>query len=240
MVVTCSHEPYSWIIQAIESVLNQTHTTRPITVCDGPLEGASDRETMSAIFKYLDRSDRILSVMPHKDNGDWARTVGALHAAAAGYDAIGFLDGDNWLEPTHVEKLLALEVDIATSSRLICHEDGRTLGVDGECDGVRHVDTSCFLFRPKAFGILAHWSLIPRPLSPLCDRVFWKYAQALIGNQMLTHAHSADPTVHFRSRYEQHYRAAGLEPPPGAKAQIKIPSGEYRLPFPFEQEISVP
>lgn len=236
MVVTCSHEPLAWIQQAIRSVVRQTHVTTPVVVCDGAL-GAGYEDALKSEFPGC---EWIHSSVPHRDAGDWGRTAGALHAAAAGYDAIGLLDGDNWLGSTHMEKLLALDVDVATAARFICHEDGRVLGFDAECDGISHVDTSCFLFRPKSFGMLAHWALIPRPLAPICDRIFWRYAKAMVDGKRITHAHSPAPTVYFRSRYQIHYDAAGLEPPAGSKPNIQLPSGDYCLPFPFEQEVTVP
>jgi len=237
MVVTCSHEPHSWLAQAVESVLAQTTTTRPIIVCDGSLAVA---DPAAARFTAAARhADQISAAAPHGDAGDWARSAGALHAAASGYDAVGFLDGDNWLEPDHVEKMLALDVDIATCARFICHADGRVLREDHECDGVGLVDTSCFLLRRGAFGLLAHWALIPRALSPACDQLFWGCAKAVIRERHLTHAHSPVPTVNFRSRYATHYHALGLEPPPGSKPNIQLPPGTYRMPWPFEQEIVV-
>ncbi len=243
MVVTCSHEPYPWIVQAVESVLAQTCATRPIVVGDGPLAADGDDTQFAALMRQC---DRISASVPHEDAGDWARTSGALHAAALGYDAVGFLDGDNWLERDHVEKLMALDRSfddlnawIATSARFICHEDGRVLGTDSECDGAGHVDTSCFLFRQRAFGLLPHWALIPRAVAPICDRIFWTYAKAVIKDGILTHAHSAAPTVNFRSRYACHYRDAGMEPPPGSKVDIRLPASDYHLPWPFSQEIVV-
>jgi hypothetical protein len=86
---------------------------------------------------------------------------------------------------------------------------------------------------------LAHWALIPRPVSPLCDRIFWSYCREVVAQGRLTHAHSIHPTVNFRSRYAAHYRKAGLEPPPGSKDALNIPPAIYSLPWPFEQEIAV-
>ncbi len=237
IVITCSHEPYSWLTQAVESVLDQTCETRPIIVCDGQLTHDVQGTLLRAFGQHV---DWIQSGDPHRDAGDWARSTGALHAAIIGCDAVGFLDGDNWLERDHVERLLALNVDIATSARFICHIDGQVLHEDRECDGVGHVDTSCFLLRRSAFGLLAYWALIPRPLAPACDRLFWGCAKAVLSGHHVTHAHSAVPTVNFRSRYATHYRALGLEPPPGSKPNVQLPSGTYRMPWPFEQEIVVP
>jgi hypothetical protein len=236
VVVTCSHEPYGWLTQAVESVLSQTVATRPIIVCDGPLTTEGDSSQFLAAARH---ADWISAAAAHGDAGDWARSAGALHAAAAGYDAVGFLDGDNWLERDHVEKMLALDVDVATSARFICHADGRVLYVDPECSSTKHVDTSCFLLRRRAFGLLAHWALIPPALSPICDQLFWGCAKAAILEGHLTHAHSPVPTVNFRSRYAAHYHALGIEPPPGSKPNIQLPHGTYRVPWPFEQEVVV-
>ncbi len=235
--MTCSHEPYEWLVQAVESVQAQTYPTRPIIVLDGQLATqGDDTKFMNAVR----RCELISATVRHHDAGDWARSAGALHAVALGYDAVGFLDGDNWLESDHVEKLMALGVDLATSSRHICHMDGTRLGLDLECDGAKHVDTSCFLLRRRAFGLLAHWALIPPSLSQICDRLFWNYASSAIEEQRLTHEHSSAPTVNFRSRYAVHYNALGIEPPPGSKPDISLPAGSYRLPWPFDQEIVVP
>ncbi len=236
IVITCSHEPHAWLAQAIESVLAQTHETRPIVVCDGQLTGADDP---SRFIAAASKVDWLQSGAPHGDAGDWARSAGALHAATIGCDAVGFLDGDNWLEPTHVEQLLALDVDIATAARFICHIDGRVLQVDAQSDGVTHVDTSCFLLRRQAFGLLAYWALIPRAIAAACDQFFWRCASTVVSELHLTHAHSAVPTVNFRSRYAVHYHVLGLEPPPGSKPNIRLPPGTYRMPWPFEQEIVV-
>src|SRR6478752_6087165 len=42
----------------------------------------------------------------HNDYGDTPRGVGAALAAAEGYDAICFLDADNWYEPDHIRNML--------------------------------------------------------------------------------------------------------------------------------------
>ncbi|MEJ1938213.1 hypothetical protein WDZ92_49095, partial [Nostoc sp. NIES-2111] len=64
----------------------------------------------------------------HADNGNTPRYVGALVALAQGYDAVAFLDADNWFEPKHIERLVEVQgkagLGAVFSSRNVYLPDG--------------------------------------------------------------------------------------------------------------------
>ncbi len=45
---------------------------------------------------------------PHLDYGNTARAIGSIEAVARDFDAIAYLDADNWYEPDHLEQMVAL------------------------------------------------------------------------------------------------------------------------------------
>ena len=82
-----------------------------------------------------------------------------------------------------------------------------------ECDGKTHVDTSCMFLTKSAFRVLPIWAMMPTQLGALGDRVMW---HAIVKQGYLT-AHDPQPTVAFRTQYQNHYQAIGEQPPPGLK-----------------------
>jgi hypothetical protein len=94
---------------------------------------------------------------------------------------------------------------------------------EGDEEQCMHVDTSCYLLHRSAFDVLRVWTTMPRPLSPVCDRVFL----AAIREQRLPMAFTRRPTVAFRSQYACHYLAAGLPAPEGAKHDIGVAERDW-------------
>ena len=194
--------------QCLDSVAAQTHPATHFLVADGfPRDLVRDRI-----------EDHIVLPHAHGDNGNFARCTGGLSAAVQGFDAIAFLDADNWFTPDHIAVLVELQTatqaELCTASRSIHRLDGSMLfPLDWESDGENFCDTSCYLFLRPAFHLLPFWALTPRQTSPITDRLFW--AAVLARN--ITRAHSARPTVGFRSQYANHYRRVGEALPPGAK-----------------------
>jgi glycosyltransferase involved in cell wall biosynthesis len=164
------------------------------------------------------------------DNGNTPRGVGTLVALAEDYDFIAYLDADNWFQPNHIESLLKLHAD--TGAPVLCARrsyhrmDGSPFGfTEDREDQHKHVDTSCFLIHRSCASSLMIWSRIPKPLSPLCDRIFFlKLAQ-----DRFRMAFSDQRTVAFRSQYVSHYMRVGEQPPEGAKGDIFTPSFQYLL-----------
>ena len=83
-----------------------------------------------------------------------------------------------------------------------------------EDDAGKHIDTSCYVFFRSAFFAGLKWSLIPRQLGFMDDRVFFA---------MLTHAglrrvaFNQSKTVGYTCWWDSVYREAGEEPPPNCK-----------------------
>ncbi len=159
---------------------------------------------------------------PHGDNGNTPRAIGSLSAMNQGYDAIAYLDADNWYFPNHVEAMVALHrqtgAAVCTASRTIHRLDGSLMYANAwECDGIELVDTSCLFITRAAFRVLPIWAMMPRELGPIDDRIFWN----AIRTRRYSCAHHPQPTVAFRTQYECHYEYLGEQAPPGAKSNAE-------------------
>lgn len=209
-VITPYYQESDEILRACcESVARQTYPCTHFLVADG-----------------LPRPELVLGsaqhfVLPraHADNGNTPRAIGSLSAMNQGFDAIAYLDADNWYYPDHIESMIKLHEQtgavVCTASRTIHRLDGSLLYVDKtECDGRKQVDTSCFFLTRPAFQVLPIWATMPRELGPICDLVIW---QSLLARGLPQAHHGSRPTVAFRTQYQAHYRSAGEEPPPGTK-----------------------
>ena len=193
----------------LESVRDQTHAPcQHFLVADGfpnPL-----------VDEYATTHIRLPHA--HGDNGNLGRCLGAFAAISEGFDAIAFLDADNWFRADHIAHMVALQartgVAVCTSGRSIHRLDGSLLlAHDSESDGAQFTDTSCLvIFRP-AFDLMALWGSMPREAGPICDRIMWD-AIRLRG---ITRAHDPEPSVGFRSQYAFHYAKAGEAIPANAK-----------------------
>jgi glycosyltransferase involved in cell wall biosynthesis len=206
-------EELSFLVQCHQSVLAQDIDADHIMVADGfPREEISDW-----------RVKHVRLPVAHGDNGNTPRAVGSLLADAEGYDFIAYLDADNWFHPGHLKSLLALHTEsgapVCTSFRTYHSADGTPLPVSERSENeVQHVDTSCYLVHRSAFSLVQTWARMPRPLSPICDRVFF----AAIANGRFRLASTRKRSVAFRSQYLSHYRAAGLPPPASAKGPTEF------------------
>ena len=103
----------------LESVRDQTHAAcRHFVVSDGYPNPLVDEFAVTHIR------------LPHAhgDNGNFARCLGALAAVPDGFDAVAFLDADNWYQPDHITRMVSLQartgVALCTSGRSIHRLDG--------------------------------------------------------------------------------------------------------------------
>ena len=153
----------------------------------------------------------------HRDYGNVARGVGALLAVADGYEGVGFLDADNWLEPDHVALCIdtVRGADLAVAKRRFVRPDGRDFRMAEEPG---HIDTSCWWFGAGAFHLLSFWTTIPRELTPIGDRVF----TGLVESKRLSMREAPHVTVNYTCLWEGVYRRFGETPPPGAKPDIDL------------------
>lgn len=208
-VVTPYHREAPTILQQCHaSVVAQGHACTHVLVADGyPMAEVAGWPAQHLVLPYS-----------HDDNGNTPRCIGALSAMNQGFDAVAFLDADNWYEPDHIAGLVALQARtgaaICTAGRSLRRLDGSVLAAhDDWSDGERMTDTSCLLLERRAFRLLPVWALMPRQLSPICDRVFW----TAVRRSGLPRAHLPRPTLAFRTQYALHYRDRGERPPAGAK-----------------------
>jgi glycosyltransferase involved in cell wall biosynthesis len=194
--------------QCLDSVAAQTVPCHHIMLADGyPLDWVAKRV-----------GDHIAFGSPHRDFGNFGRGAGALHAFQAGYDFVAMLDADNWLQPQHVETLLAcIETTgshVAVSHRSLHRIDGSLLDAhDTESDGIRFADTSTYLFRRTMIDLMTVWTNMPREAGPVCDMIFW----AALRERKIPVAVTGLPTLCYRTPYYVHYASRGETPPPDAK-----------------------
>jgi len=204
-IVTPYHREMSDVLSRCHaSVKAQTHQTTHIMVADGhpsPAVAAWDIQHM---------------IMPHAhaDGGDTPRGLGALSALNQGFDAVGFLDADNWLAEDHVENCLAAcarnDAPISFASRQIVLSTGQYCTFeDRDVVEQRHVDTSCYFMLRDAALIMALWAMIDPRVWQACDRVMLSAIKTLgIG-----HAWTGHKSVYYNSHWGLHFRAMGLTPP---------------------------
>ncbi|MFN8011590.1 MAG: tetratricopeptide repeat protein [Holophagaceae bacterium] len=209
-VVTPYHaEPEAMLRKGHESVLAQTYPATHILVADG----------RPAPFVEGWKAQHVVLPVASRDNGHTPRTVGALSAIRQGFDAIAYLDADNWLHPRHLEALVRHQrrtgAEVVSSRRTFCRwEDGSPMPIDVDpTHEAVTVDTGCHLFTRAAFRFQPLWSLMPRPFTPVGSRLVWN---ALVESGVRV-AFNGAPTLHFRSQYAFHYLALGEDPPDLAK-----------------------
>lgn len=197
--------------QCMNSVAEQTYSCTHFLVADGhPQDFAGNTDV-----------EHIVLPRAHQDCGNVARAIGSLSAVGQGFDAIAYLDADNWYQPHHIDSLVALHRSsgaiVCTASRTIHRMDGSLMFEDLESDGRQHVDTNCIFLTRSAFRVISAWALMPRQFGAVGDRLVWGIIR---GHQYPT-AHHSEPTVAYRSQYHVHYEALGEAPPAEAKSNTE-------------------
>ena len=158
----------------------------------------------------------------HDDNGNTPRGIGSSKARELNYDFISYLDADNWFHKGHLKSLINLynntKANICCSKRTFHHMNGKDLNIsEMPEDKFEHVDTSCFLIHNSAFEITKIYEKMPKILSPICDRIFYK---SIVIHKKYSIAFSNLRTVAFRSQYLSHYKTANRHPPENLKGLI--------------------
>jgi glycosyltransferase involved in cell wall biosynthesis len=157
------------------------------------------------------------------DFGDTPRSVGFVVAMRSGYDLIQFLDADNVLMPDHFDVVLdhfrglpeAEYPDLVVARRHMLRPDGSILPFSvREDDALEHIDTSCYVFFRTAFFAGLKWSLIPRQLGFMDDRVF---LAMLSRSGLRKFVVNQSKTVGYTCWWADVYRVVGEEPPPNCK-----------------------
>lgn len=101
-----------YIHQCIESVINQTYKNLEIILVD---DGSPDN-CPQICDSFAEKDNRIKVI--HKENSGLVSARQAGLKAAAG-DYVGFVDGDDWIEPDMYEKI-ALAIDETNADGAIC------------------------------------------------------------------------------------------------------------------------
>lgn len=152
----------------------------------------------------------------HADAGATPRAMAALSAFSQGYDAVGFIDADNYLKPNHVETMVAVlqnsGADGIVATRIIHSQDDREMYVDTvESNGENMIDTNSWFLTSKAMHLLSYW--ITAPGQQLwSDRYF---AKAVLDSGMRL-VRCDEPTVVYVTRWAWHYQYAGWAVPDDA------------------------
>jgi hypothetical protein len=205
--------------QNYKSVIDQDLNTDHYFIADGYPLAAINKWKVKHII--LDKS--------HDDNGNTPRGVGSKKVRELNYDFLAYLDADNWFHKNHLKSLINLyndaKVNICCSKRTFHHMNGKELYIsEMPEDEFEHVDTSCFLIHNSAFELTKIWEKMPKILSPICDRIFYK---SIFIHKKYSIAFSNLRTVAFRSQYLSHYKSANEQPPKNLKGLVGRESYEW-------------
>ncbi len=202
-------EARSVLERCLDSVARQSVAADHILVADGRPQAWIEERGLRHIA--LDRS--------HGNYGNTPRAVGAILAMGEGYEAICFLDADNWLEPEHLEICLATAArggerpcDYVLTQRILRRPDGSVLKEAPSGKDYKG-DTNCFMFFPGAYHILPIWGTMPQELSGIGDRVLYVALRSKGLRGLLT----GRSTVNYVTLFSETYRALGEAPPAAAK-----------------------
>jgi len=198
--------------QCYNSVLAQEKSTDHYFIADG--FPRSEINSWKVKYIILEKS--------YDDNGNTPRGVGSKTARELNYDFISYLDADNWFHKDHLKSLINLyndtKANICCSKRTFHHLNGEDLNIsEMPEDKFEHVDTSCFLIHHLAFEVTKIWEKMPKILSPICDRIFYK---SIVIHKKYSIAFSNLRTVAFRTQYLSHYKTANEKPPQNLKGLI--------------------
>lgn len=189
----CKTRP-DWLSQCHASVRAQTHPCTHFLVSDG--SGENPLTDFQGQFIHLEQ--------PHKDSGDTPRGIASLSAAAQDFDAIAYLDADDWLLPTHIEQLIMGQQD---SGGAICYSGVGFYGTDSRYLGgssafpFRSAYVCCMVTR-QAFPLLGLWAMMPRAFHTIGD--YWMYSTFLRSG--LPVADNQVESYAYRTRWPAHYQ----------------------------------
>ena len=192
--------------RCMRSVQAQTYGATHIMVADGHPQTFDP----AAFFQHI--------TLPysHKDAGATPRAIGALSAFSQGFDAVAFLDADNWYAPHHIDTMINVakvsNADAVVATRTIHALDGTPMYVDRvESNGENMVDTNSWFILRKAMHIMPAWIVDPGQRL-WSDRHFTK-AMFASGIGIVR---SDEPTVAYATKWAWHYKHANLPIPDDA------------------------
>jgi len=105
--------------------------------------------------------------------------------------------------------------DLVVARREMLRPDGSVLGVTiDEDEALKHIDTSCYILYRTAFHLGLKWSLIPKELGFMDDRVFFALMTRAGLRKIVV---NPVKTVGYTCWWEDIYKLAGETPPPNSK-----------------------
>lgn len=198
--------------RCINSVQSQTISCDHFLVSDGFPKQWIDHESVRHL--KLGKS--------HSDYGNTPRGLGGQLAISEDYDAICFLDADNWFDDDHVESCFDsvmskyddwMSCDYVIAKRRFCRPDLSIMNIREERN---HIDTNCYLFLRGSHFLIPTWNMIPVEFSSVGDRIFYK---KIISHKLIS-VESPKETVNYLSLWANHYLALGETPPVDAKKNV--------------------
>jgi tetratricopeptide (TPR) repeat protein len=196
--------PDAWLSRCHHSVAEQSYKCTHILVADGEPQ---------AIANSFNAQHIVLPVC-HRDYGDTPRGIGGLSAIGQAFDAIAYLDADNWYARDHIASLIDAHMRtgaaVCTARRTIHHLDGRQMGFQVNPD---QYDTSCLMLFRSALQMAAEWALIPEDFHAIDDFVIW----CRLMNSRLSRADTGRYTVAYRMGHVAAYRSLSWPVPEGAR-----------------------
>jgi glycosyltransferase involved in cell wall biosynthesis len=194
--------------RAHDSVRAQTHPATHFLVADGhPQEAARQW-----------RTPHIELPVAHADWGDTPRAIGTIAALSEGYEAIAFLDADNWYRPRHIETMIAAHRQtgkkLILASRALYRTDLTYLYDFRESDQL--ADTNCFFLVGEAAWIVPVTAIKPKAAADVGDRVLW----AALRYRGFEHVRVKEATVAYVSTWRASYTSIGETPPPDATKDL--------------------
>ena len=139
-------EPLEVLERCHRSVLAQTHPSTHFMIADGYAQEA---------INGWENVQHFSLPVSHRDWGNAPRSMGSISAFNQGFDAVAYLDADNWYAEDHIASLVAIctqfEVSVVFSYRQIVLSTGEYCPFmeEGEETG-DHIDTNCYFFTKDA------------------------------------------------------------------------------------------
>jgi glycosyltransferase involved in cell wall biosynthesis len=156
------------LLQAVQSVLNQSYPTDCYVVIDGKDNVVKTIELLGDLVEN-DRLHTAILPINVGANGFYGHRVYAAFTHLVNTDYVLYLDQDNWFKPTHVESCIKTIQDkkldwcyslrdIYENNTFICHDDCESLGKWQTYHGVNHVDTNSYCLKTEiAIKLASAW-----------------------------------------------------------------------------------
>lgn len=202
VVTPCWQESPDVLARCMASVRAQTHPVTHILVSDG-----TDLNVPPA-------SDVMHVRLPFNigNSGGTPRGLGAQLAFNLGFDAVAFLDADNWYEPGHIESAvhaLHRRADVVFARRRVIFPDGEVMTAKDPTDeSGSHVDTNCYVVSRRAAFLMPLWLMWPKEFGVGEDRMMLVMVKKT-GLRTIT---LDAPTVWYQTNWPIHYKLQGKVP----------------------------